>query len=67
MSILSPDDKDITRIQTATSKVIADAIDQVAAVLLPAITDAVKRSATGITITVGPITIEPIKITIGNE
>ncbi len=67
MSILSPDDKDIAKIQEATVQVIAVAIGQIVGVLLPAVTESLKGAAQGITITIGPITIDPIKITIGSE
>ncbi len=65
MSILSPSDQDVTKIQVATSKVIADAISSVVNVLLPAISKELGGAVSGLTLTIGPITIEPIKITIG--
>ncbi len=65
MSIISPSDSDVAKIQTATSKVISDAIGQVALVLIPAMSDLLKDATKGITVTIGPITIEPIKIVVG--
>ncbi len=64
MSIISPSDADVAKIQTATSKVIADAIGEMAKVLIPAVGDALQQAAKGITVTV---TIEPIKIVIGDS
>jgi hypothetical protein len=61
------DDKDITAIQAAFSQVVKDAIGQTAAVLVPAIERAAKGALSGVTVTVGPIVIEPIQIKIGME
>lgn len=58
-SLLNPDD-----IGRVASKVIADAIQQTASVLVPALAAAGKDAVSGIAITVGPITIDPIKITL---
>lgn len=67
MSIISPSDQDIAKIQAATSAVIGTAIQQATDVLVPAIGNALKNATSGMTVTIGPITIEPIKITIGGE
>lgn len=66
MSLLF-EEKDIARIQNGASQVIKDAIGQVAQVLVPAIESALKNSLGGVqaTITIGPIKIDPIEITIG--
>jgi hypothetical protein len=57
----------VVKIQAAASQVIKDAIGQTAAVLVPAIASAVKAAASGVTVTIGPITVEPIKITVSME
>ena len=59
------DKTDVINIRDATSQVLKDAIGQIAAVLVPAIAASAKDVAGGIVVTVGPITVEPIKITIG--
>jgi len=61
------DDKDLAAVSSAFSQVLKDAIGQTANVLVPAIADAAQRSLSGVTVTVGPITIEPITIRIGME
>ena len=61
---------DLTKpIEEAATRVLANAIQQVASVLVPAVVQATKQAANGISVsvTVGPITIEPIKITVGME
>lgn len=67
MSLLNLSNEDVSKVQTATSKVLSDAIGQIAAVLVPAIGAALKDATSGMTVTIGPITIEPIKITIGED
>ncbi len=67
MSLISPSDQDVAKVRDAASQVIAGAIEQVASVLVPAVASALKDATSGITVTIGPITIEPIKITIGSD
>jgi hypothetical protein len=57
----------VLKVQGAASQVIKDTIGEVARVLIPAIASAATGALSGVTVTVGPITIEPIKITIGME
>lgn len=65
MNLLS--DGDVSKVRDAISQVIKDAIGQAANVLVPAIAEAAKGTLTCVSVTVGPITIEPIKITVGTE
>jgi hypothetical protein len=62
-NILDP----LPNIEQATSRVLSAAIHQIATELVPAFARAAKDATSGLTITVGPITIEPIKITVGTE
>ncbi len=64
MSILSPDDKDISRISDAASEVISAAIKQMAEQLVPAIGTAIGNVAGGIKITVE---IPPIQINLSTK
>jgi hypothetical protein len=64
VSILSPDDKDISRISDAASEVISAAIKQAAEVLVPAIGAALGNAAGGVKIT---INIPPIQINLSTK
>ena len=63
MSLLLSDDL-IGKLSVATSQIFTNAIGQVATVLVPAIEQAAKNMVSGIVITIGPIHIEPIAITL---
>lgn len=56
------DDKDIAAVSAAFSQVVKDAIGQTASVLVPALEHAGRNIAGGVSVTIGPIVIEPIKI-----
>ena len=58
------DDRNIAKLKVAVSQILEDAIGQAATVLVPAIEQAAKNTVGGIVVTVGPIHIEPITITL---
>jgi hypothetical protein len=66
MSVFLTDD-DIRKVSSAATQVFKAAIQNVADVLVPALEQAAKNIVGGIVVTVGPIHVEPITITLKND
>lgn len=57
-------DGDVHKVSTATSDVLTALVGQIATVLVPALEHAAKNTLSGVVVTIGPITIEPIQIVV---